>query len=427
MQYILSESDLKNSTLKTLLTNSQSCSLINILQDKSCLVAYQSGYLILLKYLNDRIEELFELAVLKVEDKYSFQAFSIFSFWPLSTFEDNLFDNILKSQILEKFAEAVFQSKSIKAISRFSIITTRCCLIQPIFLEHAFPFLNQFLNWCYLRTVISMFEELLSDDEKAIKVQKFLSQNNFIQVLLSYIKTFDRFSNEIEQLNLIGVYKILSYTSLQSVFKNIFFNSSAISTILRKFDKNYVGILNEQWTTINSIFHHDSVNHISSSLSKMLQLIEIQSDVAYYPYQVSVLHIIGRLIKFSASSRSKIIQSNFNKILVSLFNKFPDHSFVGIPVTEIIRDNISFPDFFQYIYPSLSNILSKTMLSDRICCLKMVAWQILSEMQYCSDDNDMIKLYVNQLNPDVVESISKFKKLLDEPYGGDCPIPCTLR
>lgn len=375
--------------------------------------------------MNERIEELFELAVLKVDDKISFQAFSIFAYWPLNTLNDNLFSQIYNAQILQKYADSVFQSRNETTISRFSVITTNCCLIQPLLVQNTFPFLNNFLNWCYLRTVLSMFESLLSEDEKAIKVQKFLSENNFIQSLLSYIRTFDQFSSENEKYNLIGVYKILSFTSLESKFKNMFIKSSSVSAILRKFDNNYVGILNEQWTTVNSIFHHESVNSISSSLSRMLQLIEIQSD-DYFQYQISILHIIGRLIKYSANSRSKIIQSNFNQILVSILNKFPYHSFAGIAIAEIVRENTSQIDFFQYIYPSISEILSKAMVSDQLGCLKMISWEILSEMQYCSEENDKLKMYVNQLDSNVIERISKYKNIIDGSYGGDLPQPDLL-
>lgn len=419
MQSFLWNQDQSSANLKALIENLDS-PIRDVLSDKTALQSFKASNVNLHNYINNHVEELFDIVFLS-GDSLSKTAFAMFSVFPPSNQNNNIFDGTFKKDLLAKRSQSILKSEDDVQISRFSVIATNCCLFKSEEALKKCPFLPTFLSFLHLRTVESVFETFFSEDESRRTIQECLFNSGLLTVILNNIKNSNPKPTANQTACIVGTFRVIKLLIVNDQFKEELKKPEIVKALARDFPRDQVQILNQQWETLNFIFANEEPLILQSLLPSLLVNIKVLDGKKYFQYQVSSLNILGSLATASKAARDSIQNGEFANIILDILTKFPNHSFACSAVYEVINKNLNNHDFASYSLNPLIKLLTSSITSNYSYALRCIAWQIVAKLKNTDKLDASLGAKLKTFPVKAVEKALDYYKLSEESYGGELP------
>ncbi|KAH0789940.1 hypothetical protein GPJ56_006442 [Histomonas meleagridis] len=325
--------------------------------------------------------------------------------------------------------ESVKNPENLPSISKLSEIIELCLTNYPESIEDTFHSLPVLLDIVGNPMIYSLFEKLINLNNAIF--------NNFFKTIDITNQIIERITYWHDEPNfetsdyVINLYKLLIKFCSLSTITDDYISPRLICLAANHFDHNLNNVISLQWKLVNVLILLVPATEFSSLFELALETIETD-DNFFYPYQTEALHFLTLY-----SSYSDVFHHiNVDKLVStvsSLFEKFPEHSFVLSEVCNFMITTIDISEYrqsiSQHFFPLLAKSFESVNHSNQTSFGKEFVRQI---MEMSQADEELKKLIEQQKDPFEVyqAEIISYNKILKHNYGGIGSVPnyvaCTL-
>lgn len=227
-------------------------------------------------------------------------------------------------------------------------------------------------------------------------------------------------SLETDQFKLIGLFKVLSLLSITSLFDQYLIQK--VDLIFHEYTD--IKLLDAQYLALNSVYQYQNVSALSKYLPRILSNIHKQEK--FFSFQCSSIQIINRFLKCWPQSHQEIFSSSLNMDFVDLLLAFPENSFFGVAFADLLKDNLENFDFLNYIFDSVTPILTQSLIKQNSVMSRMIAWQFFFELQDLSEFDQKFKLIFEKFDVKVIRLTNAVGRVLENSYGGEPPTNTSI-
>ena len=217
----------------------------------------------------------------------------------------------------------------------------------------------QLLSFIYDYTIQDFFNELITNTKLYSKIQKNLSNSDFISIIISTIKSIEvpSFSNKNDQYTnkdiskLRNLYQLIIYFPKSKPLKKVFSIQANFSFIFDRMEIFPETVEQARWEALLSFYDKTTSKYYNPFLSQVIYFISEPYD-SITPSRLTALSLLTKILQNEHRYALVLKDTDFCQVLLRLFAQFSENTFLHNQIFEFVSISLSIKDFREYIISS---------------------------------------------------------------------------